>query len=159
MRSKPQNACLYKPALSPRLLRFQNSKVVHVAFSTMRNSLFYEGSRLNLKTTPRKYGFWNELYRLMMWYLRHLISVGILKSQLEILSFDQWPVWYMFRWHTRQTDGITGTSEDHDLKTSTSESCMCNQAQQKKRSFSAAFCKSMAPLNNDSTKFSNLTVP
>ena len=56
MRSKLQNACPYKTALSPRLLRFQTSKAV--AYVTMRNGFFfYEGSRLNLKTTPRNYGF------------------------------------------------------------------------------------------------------
>ena len=36
----------------------------------------------------------------------------------------------MFRWHTRQNEGVTGTSEDQDLQTFTGESFMCNQAQQ-----------------------------
>ena len=56
MRSKLQNACIYKTALGPRLLRFHTSKAV--AYPTMRNGVFFdEGSRLNLKTTPRNYGF------------------------------------------------------------------------------------------------------
>ena len=38
----------------------------------------------------------------------------------------------MFRQHSRQNEGITGTSEDHDLQTSAGESCMCHQAKQEK---------------------------
>ena len=41
----------------------------------------------------------------------------------------------MFRWHTRQNEGVTGTSEDQDLRTFTGESFMCNQAQQEKGPF------------------------
>ena len=53
MRSKAQNAYLYKTALSPRLLRFQTGQG-YVAFVTMRNRfVFDEGSRLNMKTTPQ----------------------------------------------------------------------------------------------------------
>ena len=56
MRSKLQNACLRKTPLSRRLLRFQTSKAV--VYATTRNGVFfYEGARLNLKTTPRNYGF------------------------------------------------------------------------------------------------------
>ena len=56
MRSKPQNPFFYKTALSPRLLRFQTGKAV--AYATMRNGVFfYEGSRLNLKTTAWNDGF------------------------------------------------------------------------------------------------------
>ena len=56
MRSKLQNACLYKTPLSPSLLRFQTSKAV--VYATTRNGVFlYEGALLNLKTTPRNYGF------------------------------------------------------------------------------------------------------
>ena len=56
MCNKLQNACLCKTALSPRLLRFQTSKAV--AYTTMWNGVFFnEGSRLNMKTTPRNYGF------------------------------------------------------------------------------------------------------
>ena len=32
---------------------------------------------------------------------------------------------YMFRWHSRQNERVTGTSEGHDLQTSPGESCMC----------------------------------
>ena len=37
--------------------------------------------------------------------------------------------------HARQNEGVTGTLEDHDLQTSTSESCICNQAQHEKGPF------------------------
>ena len=66
-----------------------------------------------------------------MWSLMHFNSI---KAQLEILNFDQW-LWYMCRWHARQNEGVTGTLEDHDLQTSTGESCICNQAQHKKGPF------------------------
>ena len=52
MRSKLQNAHLYKTALSPRLLRFQTcSEAVVNCWQRCRMEFFYEGSRLNLKTT------------------------------------------------------------------------------------------------------------
>ena len=52
MRSKIQNTCLDKNARSPRLLRFQTSKALE--YATMWNGVFfYEGSLLNLKTTPQ----------------------------------------------------------------------------------------------------------
>ena len=75
--------------------------------ATMRN-----GVRLNLKTTPRNYGF-----------LKQIISADDAVSDA-------------FRWHTRQNEGVTGTySEYHDLQTSTGGSCVCNQAQQEKGTF------------------------
>ena len=74
---------------------------------------------------------WNKLFQLIMWSLMHFNSI---KAQLEILNFDQW-LWYMCRWHARQNEGVTGTLEDHDLQTSTGESCICNQAQHKKGPF------------------------
>ena len=48
-------------------------------------SLFYEGSLLNLKTTPRNYGF-----------LKRIISANGMVSDA-------------FRWRTRQNEGVTGT--------------------------------------------------
>ena len=54
MRNKPQNAYLYKTALSPILPAFSNQYGYVALFcNDAEYSLFYEGSRLNLKTTPR----------------------------------------------------------------------------------------------------------
>ena len=59
MLSKPQNAYLYKTALSLRLLCFKTSKAMkHIQRCRMDfGVIFYEGSPLNLKTTPQNYGF------------------------------------------------------------------------------------------------------
>ena len=46
----------------------------------------------------------------------------------------------MFRWHTGQNEGVTGTSEDHDLRSSTGEFCMCiHTGAAGERYFSAAW--------------------
>ena len=55
MLSKPQNAYIYKTALSPRLLRFYQQG--YVAYTTMRNGVIIDEGSRNLKTTPRNYSF------------------------------------------------------------------------------------------------------
>ena len=57
MLSKPQNAYLYKTALSLRLLCFKTSKAMKHIQRCRMESFFHEGSPLNLKTTPQNYGF------------------------------------------------------------------------------------------------------
>ena len=111
MRSKLQNACIYKTALGLRLLRFQTSKAV--AYPTMQNGVFffYEGSRLNLKTTPRNYGF-----------LKRIISADDVADA--------------FRWHTKQNEGVTGIYSVISWSANLyCGSCMCNQTQQEKGTF------------------------
>ena len=55
MRSKYQNAYLYKTALSPDFRVFKPSRLGGIC-NDAELSFFYEGSRLNLKTTPRNCG-------------------------------------------------------------------------------------------------------
>ena len=55
MRSKYQNAYLYKTALSPDFCVFKPSRLGSI-YNDAELSFFYEGSRLNLKTTPRNCG-------------------------------------------------------------------------------------------------------
>ena len=126
-----QNACLYKTALSPRLLRFQTSKAMWHLQRWGMESFFMKVLHWIWRLLHRTTVSWNKLFQLIMWSLMHFNSI---KAQLEILNFDQW-LWYMCRWHARQNEGVTGTLEDHDLQTSTGESCICNQAQHKKGPF------------------------
>ena len=55
MRSKYQNTYLYKTALSPDFYVFKPSRLGSIC-NDAELSFFYEGSRLNLKTTPRNCG-------------------------------------------------------------------------------------------------------
>ena len=143
-----QNACLYKTALSPRLLRFQTSKAMWHLQRWGMESFFMKVLHWIWRLLHGTTVSWNKLFQLIMWSLMHFNSI---KAQLEILNFDQW-LWYMCRWHARQNEGVTGTLEDHDLQTSTGESYICNQAQHKKVLFSGLKFINVAPLNNDSRK-------
>ena len=101
--------------------------------------VFYEGSLLlNLKTTPRRYGFfnWNELYRLMIWWC----SLSGIKSPTGNVQFRyymfKFTFWYsMFQWHSRQNDGVTGNC--HDLQTSAGEYCIVQSRAAEEGSLSA----------------------
>ena len=66
----------------------------------------------------------------------------------------------MFRWQSRQNEGETETSEDHDLQTSYGESLLCNQAQREKGPFQGLVIYKYAWLHSTMTqeRLSNLTV-
>ena len=56
MRSKPQNAYLYKTTLSRRLLRSKPARLLIICKDVEESLFTDECSRLNLKPTPRNYG-------------------------------------------------------------------------------------------------------
>ena len=113
MRSKLQNACLYKTALIPRLLRVQTSKAV--AYATMRNGVFFL-YRFSIKSQDysTKLRILKTNYIGQGWWCgKH--SVDDILDKMK--GLQEPTVWY------------------HDLQTSTGGSCMCNQARQEKSTF------------------------